>query len=334
MRTEFCGEVVLRDFEPTPDNLEAEFLAGLKHDPKFLPCKFFYDERGSRLFDQICELQEYYVTRTETQILRKHLDEIAGLCGPHCLLVELGSGSSTKTRMLLDTLESPVAYVPIDISRPHLLRATHALNGSYPGLEILPVCADYNRTLSLPVPTAKAQRTILFFPGSTIGNFEPCAAADFLARIGTWCRPGDGLIIGVDWQKSQAILEAAYNDSKGVTAAFNLNLLRRAKRELGADFNLNMFFHRAIYNEVQGRIEMYLVSRCRQTVTLAREKIQFEKGEQITTEYSYKYRDETFRAIASAMDWKVECTWTDKNRWFGVYCLCFEPQKTARTENF
>src|SRR5437667_2621933 len=249
MRTEPGSEIVLNDFAPTPANFQAEFIAGLKQRPKILPCKFFYDERGSTLFDDICELEEYYLTRTETKILQDNIAEISALCGSDCVLVELGSGRSSKTRLLLDHLETPVAYVPIDISRPHLLRAAEAINGDYFPLQILPVCADYNQPLRLPVPARTPKRQVIFFPGSTIGNFEPHQAAAFLRRLAGACQSGDGLLIGVDLQKSRDILYAAYNDAQGVTAAFNLNLLLRANRELGASFNLEQFRHRAIYDE-------------------------------------------------------------------------------------
>ncbi len=318
MKIEVCGELRLSDFEPGPDSFKAEFIAGLKRRPKILPCKFFYDERGSRLFDQICELDEYYLTRVETEILRNNVAQIATLCGPRCLLVELGSGSSSKTRWLLGHLERPVAYMPIDISRAHLLSAAEALNGDYSPIEILPVCADYNRPLTLPAPAREPVRTVIFFPGSTIGNFEPWQASIFLRRMTTWCKPGDGLLIGVDLQKNHEILHLAYNDAKGVTAAFNLNLLERAKTELGADIISEQFRHEAIYDEAHGRIEMRLVSRCQQQVVVAGEPIEFDEYERITTEYSYKYRMETFHELAAAGGWQSERAWTDKERWFSV----------------
>ena len=318
MITEPCSEMVL-DLAPTPANFQSEFLAGLKRHPKTLPCKFFYDERGSTLFDDICELEEYYLTRTETKILRDNVEEISALCGSDCVLIELGSGRSSKTRLLLDHLETPVAYVPIDISRRHLLRAAEALNGDYFPLQVLPICADYNQPLKLPIPARIPKRKVIFYPGSTIGNFEPQPAAAFLRRLATWCQPGDGLLIGVDLQKSRDILRAAYNDARGVTAAFNLNLLLRANGELGASFNLEQFRHRAIYDEVNGRIEMHLVSQCRQRVVLAGEEIHFEKGEFVTTEYSYKYREEGFRAFAGAAGWQAQRTWIDEGRLFSVH---------------
>jgi dimethylhistidine N-methyltransferase len=319
MRREFPAEIVLNDFAPTPANFRAEFIAGLKKQPKFLPCKFFYDERGSSLFDQICELEEYYLTRTEKKILQDNISEIVALCGPDCVLVELGSGNSSKTRLLLDHLPTPVAYMPIDISRAHLLRAAEAINGDYFPLEILPICADYNQPLKLPLPARTPKHTVFFFPGSTIGNFEPYEALAFLHRLAIACKPGDGLLIGVDLQKDYDLLHSAYNDSKAVTAAFNLNLLSRANREVGANFILNQFRHRAIYDEVNGRIEMHLVSQCVQTVNVAGEQIQFSRGESVTTEYSYKYRQETFRDLASRAGWQSKRTWLDERSLFSVH---------------
>jgi dimethylhistidine N-methyltransferase len=318
LKTEVCGEIRLSDFEPAPDNFKAEFIAGLERHPKVLPCKFFYDEHGSRLFDQICQLDEYYLTRAETEILRNNITEIAALCGPDCVLVEPGSGNSSKTRLLLDHLERPVAYVPIDISQAHLFSTAQTLNGDYFPLEILPVCADYNQPLTLPTPARRPGRTVVFFLGSTIGNFEPWQAAIFLRRIASWCKPGDGLFIGVDLQKSRELLHLAYNDAKGITAAFNLNLLQRANTELGADFILERFRHEAIYDEAHSRIEMRLVSRCQHQVVVAGEQFEFGEGERITTEYSYKYRIEAFHELAAAAGWQPERTWTDKERWFSV----------------
>ena len=237
--------------------------------------------------------------------------------GPR-VLVEPGSGSSSKTRLLLDHLERPVAYVPIDISQAHLFSAAQTLNGDYFPLEILPVCADYTQPLTLPTPARKPGRTVVFFLGSTIGNFEPWQAAIFLRRIASWCKPGDGLFIGVDLQKSRELLHLAYNDAKGITAAFNLNLLQRANAELGADFVLERFRHEAIYDEAHSRIEMRLVSRCQHQVVVAGEQLEFGEGERITTEYSYKYRIETFHELAAAAGWQPERTWTDKERWFSV----------------
>ena len=318
MMTGTLGEILLSDFEPAVADLETEFLAGLSRSPKTLPCKFFYDERGSQLFDRICELDEYYVTRTELSILRTRMDEIAGVCGSEAIVVELGSGSSLKTRLLLDHLDAPVAYMPIDISRAQLIESAEVLNREYASVQILPVCADYSQPLLLPTPSRAAARRVIYFPGSTIGNFTPLEAEDFLRRIASWCRPGDGLLIGVDLRKDAEVLRRAYNDSSGVTAAFNLNLLRRANEELEADFDLNLFEHHAIYDSACGRIEMRLVSQRDQQVRVAGRTFDFERGEFITTEYSYKYRLADFQALSSRAGWEPVKSWTDKNNWFSV----------------
>lgn len=324
MRTETHGDILLNDFEPPPESIQREFVSGLMQCPKTLPCKFFYDARGSRLFDQICELDEYYLTRTETSILRENITQIAELCGPRCRLVELGSGSSRKTRLLLEHLNSLAAYVPIDISRTHLVQAATALNGDYLPLEIIPVCADYNQHLTLPSPAKTPERTVLFFPGSTLGNFEPQEAQLFLRRLAGWCSPGDGLLIGIDLQKSRRILEAAYNDAKGITAEFNLNLLHRANQELSADFQLAQFRHRAVYNETQSRIEMYLVSMAAQWAHIAGHEIIFAANESIVTEYSYKYSLPAFHQLAQLAGWCPVKTWMDPRKWFSVHYLSYE----------
>lgn len=310
--------ITLLDLEPAPANFLQELLDGLRSTPKRIPCKFFYDARGSRLFDQICEMDEYYLTRSETALLQRIAPEIAALCGPGCLLVELGSGSSTKTRLLLDHLDSPAAYVPIDISRPHLLAAAETLARGYFPLEVLPVCADYSQPLSLPEPRLPAKRRAVFFPGSTIGNFEPGDARAFLTRVAQWCQPGDALILGADLQKAPSIIESAYNDSEGITAAFNLNLLARANRELGADFHLQAFRHQAIYDPARGRVEMRLLSLARQTVTLGSEKIHFAAGEPILTEYSHKYTPESLRPLLASAGWSLRRVWTSPPPSFAV----------------
>src|SRR5262249_3727052 len=227
MKVSQHGRVTLYDYEPTPDNFREEALKGLLKSAKTLPCKFFYDERGAQLFEDICRVEEYYPTRTETAILARRAGEIGALIGPRCRLVELGSGSSTKTPLLLDALVDPVAYVPVDISRTQLVESATAIAERYPRLEVLAVCADYTQELALPEPKMPPARTVAFFPGSTIGNLEPNDAEAFLRRIASWCGPGGGLVIGVDLKKDHATLEAAYNDGAGVTAAFNMNLLER-----------------------------------------------------------------------------------------------------------
>lgn len=311
--------LALTDLAPTPADFLAEFTAGLRQRPRRLPCKFFYDARGAALFARICRAPEYYPTRTELGILQTHAAAIAAFCGPHTLLVELGSGLSRKTRVLLDALDEPAAYMPIDISRASLEHAARTLARSHPSLEILPVCADYDQPLQLPSPQRAAERTALFFPGSTIGNFEPAAAVEFLLHLGTWCRPDDRLLIGVDFEKPQPILEAAYNDAQGLTAAFNLNLLRRANDELGANFDPGGFSHRALYSALHNRIEMHLVSERAQTVTIHGERFPFHRGERIVTEYSYKYRPTVFARLLERAGWQPMQCWMDPRRWFGVF---------------
>jgi len=283
----------------TPDGFRQDVLLGLAQPKKTLPCKYLYDEQGAQLFEAICQLHEYYPTRTEVGILKKHIQEIAALLGPGANLIELGSGSATKTRLLLDHLDRPASYVPVDVARTQLLECSSRLAQRYPALEVQPVCADYTRDFTRPDSPPCSERTIFFFPGSTVGNFEPHEAASFLARIAKLCGPNGGLIIGVDLKKSPRVLNAAYNDARGVTAQFNLNLLARANRELDASFALAQFQHRAFYNETAGRIEMHLVSWLRQTARIDGQEFAFDEGESIRTEHSYKYSVDEFGARQS-----------------------------------
>ncbi|MBD3161674.1 MAG: L-histidine N(alpha)-methyltransferase [Candidatus Eisenbacteria bacterium] len=315
------GDLKPLDFEPRTAQFREEVLAGLRSRPKTLPCKYLYDEAGSRLFDRICELDEYYPTRTEMAILRERIGEIAAVLGPDDVLIEYGSGSSTKIRILLDALDRLAAYIPIDISCDHLQRSAEDLAASYPDLPVLPVCADYTGTFALPPVRADAARKIVFFPGSTIGNFEPEEAVGFLRGIAAVVDRGGGLLIGVDLKKDRAVLEAAYNDAEGVTAAFNLNLLHRINRELEADFDPDRFRHEAIYSEEHGRIEMHLVSTVAQTVTIDGIEIRFEAGETVHTESSYKYAPEEFAALAGEAGFAVERFWTDAKRLFSIQYL-------------
>ena len=307
---------------PCPcDGFRSEVVAGLSRLQKMLPSKFLYDEDGSRLFNEICELEEYYPTRTENQILRDNISEIADLIGSECRLVELGSGSSAKTRHLLSYLPSMAAYVPIDISGRQLLASASRLAGEFPGLEINPLEADYDEVLEIPDSKRKPKRTVAFFPGSTIGNFDPIAAVAFLRKIALLCGGGGGLLVGVDRKKSKRILESAYNDSKGVTAKFNLGILARANRELEADFDLSAFRHRAPYNEIAGRIEMHLVSNRLQAVHLDGREFRFEEGEYITTEYSYKYTLPGFAGLALRGGFELVRNWEDRDHLFSVLFL-------------
>ena len=317
----FTAELELRDFGPARESFLTDALAGLLAPRKSLPCKYFYDERGSELFERICGLEEYYPTRTELGILRAQVRAMAATLGPECLLIEYGSGSSVKTRLLLDHLDAPVAYVPVDISREHLLRAAGELSARHPDLPVLPVCADFTRPFALPPLPRPPRRRAAYFPGSTIGNFAPAEARKFLTQVAEICGPGGALLIGVDLKKSRRVLEPAYDDALGVTAEFNLNLLRRLNRELGANFALDQFAHRALWNEAEGRVEMHLVSRRRQEVTLGGHRIRFEAGETIHTENSYKYDLPGFGALARSAGFEVERVWIDGAALFSVQAL-------------
>jgi dimethylhistidine N-methyltransferase len=311
----------LRDFEPDTDSLCREIIEGLQSPVKELPCKLFYDERGSRLFEEICGLDEYYPTRTETVIMQTYISEIAPLIGSKSMLIEYGSGNSEKTRILLDHLPDLTAYVPIDISKEHLARSAASIAAAYPGLDVIPVCADYNDDLELPSYNRPISHRVVYFPGSTIGNFHHGEAEEFLVKIARVCGANGGLLIGVDLKKDPDILNRAYNDREGVTAAFNLNILARVNRELGANFQLDRFRHHAFYNEKMGRIEMHLVSMTDQTVRVCGIEIHFKTGESIWTESSYKYSLEEFADLAAKAGFKVRNVWTDDARLFSVQYL-------------
>ena len=293
-------------------------LAGLRARPKRLPCKYFYDSRGSELFDRICELDEYYLTRAELAIMDQFAPEMGARIGPGSMLIEFGSGSSVKTRYLLDALADPVAYVPIDVSGDHLRATADELARDYPQIEVLPHCADFTKHFDLPRPTRVATGTTVYFPGSTIGNYLPAEAVKLLRRIAKTCGRKGGLLIGIDLQKNEARIEAAYNDRIGVTAEFNLNLLCRINRELGADFDPDRFTHRATYNHTASRIEMYLISRQAQTAVIDGEAIEFAAGEAICTEYSHKYAVKQFARIAATAGLSLREQWCDTNRDFAV----------------
>jgi dimethylhistidine N-methyltransferase len=303
---------------PAPSNaFFRDVVAGLGAQPKTLPCKYFYDEHGSELFDRICELDVYYPTRTELAIMRTHAGEMASLVGRHTRLVELGSGSSDKTRVLLDRLVDLDAYVPVDISSDYLTRAAGRIAHDYPHIRVVPVAADYSRPFDLP-RSRTVQRSVVYFPGSTIGNLVPADARRFLATMARVAGPNGGLLIGVDLKKDPRVLHAAYNDPEGITAAFNSNILVRINRELGGDFDLRRFHHRALYDETEGRIEMQLVSAARQIVRVGRSVFLFAEDEPITTEYSYKYDVREFAKLAVSAGFALQRVWTDENHLFSV----------------
>jgi dimethylhistidine N-methyltransferase len=308
-------------FKADARQFRADVLRGLHAPEKELPCKYFYDEIGSALFEQITELEEYYPTRTELGIMERHAAEMAGLLGPRCLLIEYGSGSSVKTRRLLDQLRDPTGYVPIDVSGEHLHRSACALGEEYPRIEVLPLCADFTRPLDLPACRKAAARRVVYFPGSTLGNFALEAALALLRQTAGLCGRGGGLLLGVDLRKDPRVVEAAYNDQRGVTAAFNRNILVRINRELGGDFDIEQFAHRAFYNVARGRIEMHLVSRRAQVVRVGGVPFFFAAGESIHTENSYKYSLPALTDLAEAGGFTVERVWTDERQYFSVAYL-------------
>ncbi|GGF72129.1 dimethylhistidine N-methyltransferase [Azorhizobium oxalatiphilum] len=298
----------------------SDLAAGLSSRPKRLAPKYFYDAAGSALFEDITALPEYYPTRTEMQILRERAGEIGALVPQDAVLVEFGSGSSAKVRLLLEEMPQLAAYVPVDISGDFLEEAAQALRAEVPGLPVLPVAADFTQAFDLPQDVRDLPR-IGFFPGSTIGNFDPDAARDFLGNALHTLGPGSRLIVGVDLVKDPRLLNAAYNDAAGVTARFNLNLLTRANRELGTDFDPDAFAHRAFFNAPSSRIEMHLVSRSPQAIHLGGRTFPFAAGESLHTESSYKYTPASFAALARSAGWTPEALWTDRDRLFSVHVL-------------
>ena len=297
-----------------------DVIAGLTAEPKRIPPKHFYDAAGSRLFERITQLPEYYPTRTETKILKQRAGEIAALVPGGGALVEFGSGSSAKVRLLLQRIPQLGAYVPVDISAEFLGQEAARLRAEHPGLTVVPVAADFTKPFAVPAQLRELPRAG-FFPGSTIGNFDPEDAAAFLRHAAGVLGPGAPFVVGVDLVKDEAVLNRAYDDAEGVTAAFNLNLLARMNRELGADFDLEAFAHHAFYDADKRRIEMHLVSRKAQEVRVAGRTIAFDEGETIHTENSYKYTLAGFRQLATEAGWRGVEAWTDEDRLFSVHVL-------------
>ncbi len=319
----FSDLVAFYDLRPEEEDFGDALRAGLSQSPKSLPCKFFYDQRGSELFDQICTLDEYYVTRTETALLTDNAAEIASHIGENCHLLEFGSGSSIKVSILLNALQGQVAYTAIDISKDHLLASTAALARKNPDLLVTAVCVDYTKPFDLPAEIVGYDGTpVVFFPGSSIGNFTAGPAREFLAHTADLLRPRQGgLLIGADLKKDEDILRAAYNDSRGITASFNLNLLVRANTDLGANFDVSAFHHDAIYNDALGRIEMYLVSDRQQSVVIGGSSYSFADGEAIHTEKSHKYGVEQLQSIARSAGFEPIKVWVDEKCLFSVHFL-------------
>jgi L-histidine Nalpha-methyltransferase len=321
-------ESIVTPAEIIDDDFLAAVLSGLRRRQKAIPPKFFYDVRGSQLFELICETPEYYPTRTEAGILKEFGAEMAELIGLSSLIIELGSGSAGKTPLLLQHLADDAVYMPIDICEPHLLQSTQRLKALFPAMPMRPVCADYMHIHHLALDEFKYLRRVVFFPGSTIGNCTPDEAIQLLKNAASLAGPGGALLIGVDCKKPHSVLNAAYNDANGYTAAFNLNLLLRMQRELGAELDVHGFAHHAYYNEALGRIEMHLVSRRRQIIYLENECFEFAEGETIHTENSYKYTQQEFKQLAQQAGWRANMLWTDPDGWFNIHC--FEQKAVSR----
>ncbi len=303
------------------DRFRHDVWHGLALPRKDLPCKYLYDDRGSALFDEICELDEYYLTRTELAILDGHVEEMADAIGPDCELIELGSGSGLKTRLLLEHLREPRAYMPVDISAEPLTRSAADLARRFPSLEIIPICDDFTGEFELPETGPDPARRVVYFPGSTIGNFRPSAALRLLRSIARLVGAGGGLLIGFDLDKDESIVWPAYNDRRGVSAAFNLNLLARINRELDGDFDLDAFRHRADYSREQERVELSLVSLPGNRVRVAGRSYSFAAGEPIHTEDSYKYTREHFARLTGRAGFSLEREWIDDKAYFCVQFL-------------
>ncbi|MGH8189954.1 MAG: L-histidine N(alpha)-methyltransferase [Rhodanobacteraceae bacterium] len=324
--TRAARQIHLDDHRPGREAIVADVLRGLAASPKKLPSKYFYDARGSALFERICEQPEYYPTRVELAIMREHAGAIAKALGPNVRLVEYGSGSGLKTRLLLRHLESPVAYVPVEISRTAVSESVAGLGKEFPHIEMLPVCADFTRPIALPRATRAPRQTVVYFPGSTLGNFAPEDSLRLLKQMRSEAKQGGGaldggVLIGIDLVKDKATLEAAYNDAAGVTAAFTLNLLARLNREIGADFNLGGFRHSARWHPLAGRIETHIVSNRDQDVRIDGRTFHFARDEAMLVEYSCKYTPDGFARFAARAGLRVASVWTDPARQFSVQWL-------------
>jgi L-histidine Nalpha-methyltransferase len=313
------GAFRVYDLHPRTTNMREEVIAGLSRDPKRLPPKYFYDTAGSILFERITRLPEYYLTRTEMALFDAHLEDLARALEPGFALVEYGSGSTLKVRKLLERLR-PAAYVPVDISGEHLVAQARALHQDFPSLDVFPTCADYSATFALPAPI-RHKRRLGFFPGSSIGNFDPAGAETFLANANVTLGSGSRLLIGVDRKKDVDVLENAYNDSLGVTAEFNRNVLQHINDRLGADFDPGAFEHEARYDAALGCIQMFLRSLVDQTAHIDGVEIRIGAGERIHTENSFKYDPDQFLALARRSGFEPVQWWTDAAGWFGLFLL-------------
>ena len=299
----------------------AAIINGLRQPRKTISPKYFYDEAGSQLFEEITQLPEYYLTDVELAIMERHIDEMAALIGESASLIEFGAGSGMKTRLLLEHMHEPAAYVPVDISEEHLLENQRSIQKDFPDIEVLPVPADFLHPFDLPEPATPPLRNVVYFPGSTIGNFERDAAVGLLEVMYEEAGEDGALLIGADLKKDPDVIRAAYNDSAGITARFNLNMLEHLNREFGATFDVDAFGHRATYDKENGRVVMELVSQRDQVVEIGDVRIPIARDEAITTEYSHKYALEEFADMVAAAGFATAKVWTDSKSWFSVhYC--------------
>lgn len=311
----------MHDYEPATETMRDDVLRGLSRTPKELPSQYLYDQRGACLFERICETDEYYLTHTELDILQQNMDAVAARIGPRALVIEPGSGNGLKTRVLLQGLDDPAGYVPVDVARKQLSRLALRVVRDFPELEVKPICADFTEDYVVPVCDVPTRKRVCYFPGSTIGNFKPDKAINVLQHLAELCGDAGGVLIGVDLKKDRATLEAAYDDAQGVSRDFALNYLVRLNRELDAGFLVEQFGYEAPYNESLGRIEMALVSLCDQVVCIDRSRVRFNNGERVHTEYSHKYTLSEFAALAEQANLHVRQTWTDTAELFSVQYL-------------
>ncbi len=309
------------DCEPQINDLREVVQNGLQQPQKTLPNTLLFDDIGLQLFEKVCDARDYYPARTELALMHECVDQISSLAGSNCLLIEYGSGSIQKTRILLDHLPELAGYVPIDISKDYLVRSASKVALEYPNLEILPVCTDYNQFFNLPCPSNPCKRRLAYHAGITIGNVHPSQASAFLARVRQTCGDHGALLLSVDLKKDPRVLEAAYNDSEERVAAFSLNMLMHLNRELGANFQVEQFRYQSIYNPDMGRMEMYLISCEEQTVYFNDQSFKFASGERIWTDCSYKYTLKEFADIASQAGWSTKHVWQDGDELLSIYYL-------------
>ena len=315
------GHLATKTPTTNPDNRIEEILRGMRKTQKELPTRYFYDSIGSALFEQICDLEEYYLTRVETSILIENIDDIVRWIKPKPVIIEPGSGSSTKTRIILNHIPEISAYLPVDISFELLHQSSEELRRDYPDLKVIPITADFTKGFTLPKIVNSRTNKLVFFPGSTIGNFYPHEVPAFLRQIGQIVGPGGGLLIGVDMAKSQQVLHHAYNDAKGITAAFNLNLLNNVNTAIGSDFNPDQFRHHAFFNSEESRIEMHLISTLDQKVQIGGQTFSIKKEESILTEVSYKYKLDSFISLTEKAGFELRKVWLDQQKYFSLQYL-------------